>query len=106
MKEFFLADPKTRYRVALLCLSGALLCAGVNALQTPEDEPGDFTPSHRIDPRITCLSFRLGPGINWSMQECLEPSTPLQLLETQARWLRVRLADLREGWVLAPMSLS
>lgn len=105
MKEFFLADPKTRYRVALLCLSGALLCAGVNALQTPEDEPedepGDFTPSHRIDPRITCLSFRLGPGINWSMQECLEPSTPLQVLETMAglRWLRVRLADLREGWV-------
>ena len=46
-----------------------------------------------------CLSFRPQPSRQSPVLDCLIPGTVVEVLNMRADWLRVRLADRREGWV-------
>jgi chromosome segregation ATPase len=46
-----------------------------------------------------CLSLRPQPSLESPVLDCLSPGTVVEVLSMRADWLRVRLADRREGWV-------
>jgi chromosome segregation ATPase len=46
-----------------------------------------------------CLSFRPEPAQRSPVLDCLAPGTVVEVLSIRPDWLRVRLADRREGWV-------
>ncbi|MCH7978274.1 MAG: SH3 domain-containing protein [Acidobacteria bacterium] len=82
-----------RCAIALLATAAAL--PGAAAAQDP-----GFAPTHRV--RVTlesCLILRRGPATDADRLDCLARGTELVSMETLEGWMRVRIANGREGWV-------
>ncbi len=61
-------------------------------------------PPPKLEQRIVYVnwpaaSLREGPGLNFRILSELKKGIPLEVLEEQSQWFRVRLEDGQEGWI-------
>lgn len=67
--------------------------------------PSPTPPIMGIVNSLETVNVRIGPGANFSAFEALIPGTEIQVVgqDETGRWLNVRLADGREGWINSPL---